>query len=319
MTIVVLDGHALNPGDLSWDELRRYGDVTVHERTPANQVVARARDAAIVLTNKTPLSAETIAALPQLRYIGVLATGYNVVDVQAAHARGIVVCNVPAYGTSSVAQLTFALLLALCHAVERHDQAVHDGAWTHGPDWCFWNTPQRELADKTIGIVGMGNIGRQVAKIADAFGMRVVAHSRRHTDAPPHPGFAWLPLEELLRRSDVVSLHCPLTPETQGLMNAERIALMKPTAFLLNTSRGPLIVEQDLADALNAGRIAGAALDVLGREPPQAENPLLGARNCLITPHIAWATREARSRLMETAVANVGAFLAGAPRNVVLR
>lgn len=312
MKIVVLDGFTLNPGDLSWEKLHALGQCTIHERTPAAQIAERAADAEIVLTNKTPLSAGTIALLPRLRYIGVLATGYNVVDVAAARARQVPVCNVPAYGTRSVAQHVLALLLELTQQTGHHAGTVREGRWSRNPDWCYWDHPLVELDGLTLGIVGFGRIGEAVARLGAAFGLKILVHSRR-----PVPSWENASLEELLRRSDVVSLHCPLTPETQGLVNATRLALMKPTAFLINTSRGPLIVEEELAAALDAGRLAGAALDVLSSEPPRPDHPLLQARNCLITPHLAWATHAARSRLLATAVANVRAFLNDAPQNVV--
>jgi len=270
-----------------------------------------------VLTNKTPLTRETLAQLPALRYIGVLATGYNIVDVAAARERSIVVANIPTYGTASVAQFVFALLLELCHNVKVHSDAVRAGEWTSNPDWSFWKSPLMELAGKTMGIVGLGRIGRQTGRIADALGMRVIANDTYHGDEPSYEGFRWASLEELLRESDVVSLHSPLFPETKGMINATTLELMKPTAFLINTSRGPLVVDQDLADALNAGRIAGAGVDVLSVEPPAADNPLLSARNCLVTPHIAWATKEARGRLMAAALDNLVAFEGGNPRNMV--
>ena len=317
MKIVVLDGHCLNPGDLSWDALRALGDVEVHERTPEDQVAARARGADIVMVNKIPLSAATLAQLPELKFIGVTATGYNIVDVVAAKARGVVVSNIPTYGTNSVAQFAFALLLELCHHVGAHSQAVRDGEWSRNPDWCFWKSPMVELAGKTMGIVGMGRIGRQTAAIAHAMGMRVVGHDGRPANAPEYAGFEWLSVERLLAECDVVSLHCPLTRENQGIINRQRLAGMKRSALLLNTSRGPLIVDQDLADALNDGVIAGAGLDVLSIEPPAETNPLLRARNAIVTPHIAWATREARERLLTIAVDNVKAFLAKHPQNVV--
>ena len=307
MKIVVLDGYCLNPGDLSWRGLEALGEVTVYDRTPESLLLERARGADAVLTNKTPLGRETLAALPGLRYLGVLATGYNVVDAAAARERGIVVTNVPAYGTASVALLTIALLLELCHHVGAHGESVRRGEWTASQDWSYWKTPQVELAGKTFGCVGLGRIGRQTARIAEALGMRVVAHSRSQG----------IGLEALLEQSDVVSLHCPLFPETRGLLGASQLERMKPSAFLLNTSRGPLVVEQELADALNAGMIAGAGVDVLSVEPPTEGSPLFSARNCLVTPHIAWATREARGRLMEIATKNVSAFAAGAPENVV--
>ena len=316
MKLVALDGYCLNPGDLTWDGLRRLADLEVHDRTPAAEVVARVQGAQLAMTNKTPMPAEALRALPELKYIGVLATGYNIVDVRAACELGITVTNIPTYGTASVAQFTIALLLELCHRVGMHSDAVRAGEWTRNADWCFWKSPLVELAGKTMGIVGFGRIGRQTARIADAMGMRVIAHDAVQTAAPPYEGFRWTGLDELLAESDVVSLHCPLFPETQGMINKETLRRMKPAAFLLNASRGPLVVDRDVADALNEGVIAGAALDVLSVEPPP-DNPLFHARNCIVTPHIAWATREARERLMRIAVANVQAFLKGAPQNVV--
>jgi glycerate dehydrogenase len=317
MKITVLDGYCLNPGDLSWDGLRQFGEVSVFDRTPVDDVAARAAGSEIVFTNKTPLPGHILRELPELRYIGVLATGYNIVDVEAAKERGIVVTNIPTYGTASVAQFVFALLLELCHNVRLHADAVRAGEWSHNVDWCFWKSPLVELASKTMGVIGFGRIGRQTARIADAMGMRVIANDTYRADEPAYPGFRWASVEIVLRESDVVSLHSPLFPETQGMINAKSLALMKPTAFLINTSRGPLVVEQDLADALNSGHLAGAGLDVLSVEPPAENNPLLSARNCLVTPHIAWATKEARSRLMDLAVANLTAFLAGKPQNMV--
>jgi glycerate dehydrogenase len=307
--IVVLDGYALNPGDLSWDDLRSLGSAEVHDRTPEREVTARARGSQVILTNKTPVRAAAMAQLPELRYIGVLATGYDVVDAKQARERGVVVTNVPTYGTNSVAQFTFALLLELCHRVQRHVDDVRAGGWSRNPDWSYHLAPLVELAGKTMGIVGYGRIGRQVGAIAEAFGMQVLAHD------PMQPESA--PLERVLREADVVSLHCPLTADNRGLINAERIATMKPTGVLINTARGPLVVEEDLAAALNEGKLAAAALDVVSREPVDAANPLLTARNCLLTPHIAWATREARARLMGVAVENVRSFLEGKPVNVV--
>ncbi|MGH9662153.1 MAG: D-2-hydroxyacid dehydrogenase [Bryobacteraceae bacterium] len=317
MRIVVLDGYCLNPGDLEWDCIARLARVEVHDRTPAAMVVERTAGAELVLTNKTALPAAVLGALPALKYIGVLATGYNIVDVAAARELGITVTNIPTYGTASVAQFAFALLLELCHQVRRHSDAVRDGEWSRSPDWSFWKSPLVELAGKTMGVVGFGRIGRQTARIADAMGMKVIAADAVQVNPPAYEDFRWAATEELLALSDVVSLHCPLFPATQGLIDARRLGLMKPGAFLLNTSRGPLVVDRDLADALNAGRIAGAGVDVLSVEPPADSNPLLRARNCIVTPHIAWATREARSRLMETAAGNVEAFLAGQAVNVV--
>ena len=315
MKIVVLDGFTLNPGDLSWDELKSLGDCEIYDRTPPEEVVKRAADAEIVLTNKAPVTRESILALPRLKYIGVLATGYNIVDTAAARERDILVTNVPTYGTRSVAQHTFALLLELTQHAGHHAQTVRDGRWTKSSDFCYWDFPLVELDGLTMGIVGYGRIGKAVAELAAAFGMKVLATSATPKHAPANIQFT--DLATLFRQSDVISLHCPLTPQTKNLLNKERLGLMKPTAFLLNTSRGALIDEQALADALNSGRIAGAAVDVLSVEPPPAENPLLRAKNCLVTPHIAWATRAARARLMQIAIANVRAFIAGEPENVV--
>lgn len=317
MNIVVLDGYTLNPGDLSWDGLSALGSVTVYDRTSPESIVERAVDAEIVLTNKTPLDAATLRQLPKLCYIGVLATGYNIVDTDAARSRGIPVTNVPTYGTHSVAQFVFAMLLELCHHVGRHDAAVKAGEWTSSIDFCFTKSPLIELSGKTIGLIGLGKIGSQTARIANAMDMRVVAVGSGKRPPRPVEGVEWVSLEQLLQQSDIISLHCPLTPETSGIINKERLALMKSSAMLINTSRGPLIVEQDLADALNEQVIAGAAVDVLSVEPPGADNPLLTVSNCIITPHIAWATKEARARLMDTAVDNVRSFIKGRTANVV--
>lgn len=317
VNIVVLDGHTLNPGDLDWDRLRKLGRLVVYDRTASPELtVERARDADIVLTNKTPLRAETLSRLPKLRMIGVLATGYDVVDTAAAWQRGIPVANVPAYSTASVAQLVFALLLELCQRAGLHNEAVRAGEWTSCSDFSFWKAPLVELEGKTLGIVGLGGIGERTALIGQAFGMNVIA-SNRSGRPPAIPGVRLVTFEQLLEQSDAVSLHCPLTPETEGMIGKAALARMKPTAFLINTARGKLIRERDLADALNSGAIAGAGLDVLSLEPPEPDNPLLTARNTVITPHLAWATREARMRLMDTAVRNVEAFLAGEPTNVV--
>ena len=317
MKIVVLDGYTLNPGDLSWEGLEALGNVTVYERTPAEKVVERARDADAIFTNKVSLTEEQLSQLPALKFIGVLATGYNIVAVEAARQQGIVVSNVPGYGTASVVQLTFALLLELTLHVQRHSDAVMEGRWAKSVDFCFWDYPLIELAGKTMGIIGFGSIGEKVADVATAFGMTVIGSKRHHTDQSHRPNFRWAELPELLAQSDVVSIHCPLLPETKGLINKSTLSMMKPTAFLLNTSRGPIIVEQDLTDALNNGVIAGAGIDVLSAEPPAADNPLFRAENCLITPHIAWATQEARKRLMGMTVENLTAFLEGRPVNVV--
>jgi glycerate dehydrogenase len=314
--IVVLDGYTLNPGDLSWEELEVLGDCRIHDRTPAEQTAARAWEADLVLTNKTVLDGAVLSALPRLRYIGVLATGYNVVDVATARARGITVTNVPDYSTRSVTQLTFALLLELAHQVGTHSEGVRQGRWCRSPDFSYWQTPLVELAGLTLGVVGFGRIGRGVAQAAAAFGMSVLAYTPR-PPSPPPTGLEFVGLDALFRRSDVVSLHCPLTPETRHLVNAERLALLRPTAFVVNTGRGPLVDEGALADALNASRLAGAALDVLSTEPPAATNPLLTARNCLITPHIGWATKAARIRLLRIAIDNVRGHLEGRPQNVV--
>jgi glycerate dehydrogenase len=314
--IVFLDCYSVNPGDLSWEPLRALGDCVLYDRTPADQVIERAADAELVLTNKIVLDGPTIRVLPRLRYIGVTATGYNIVDVTAARERSIVVTNVPAYGTASVAQMTFALLLELTQHVGHHARTVREGRWSASPDFCYWDRPLLELAGLTMGIVGLGQIGREVARLAVAFRMNVIATSRRPAAEAP-PGVRIVGLDELFRTSDVVSLHCPLTPDAQNLVDARRLATMKPTALLINTSRGGLVVEQDLADALNAGRIAGAGVDVLSVEPPLPANPLLSARKCYVTPHIAWATRAARGRLLEVAVDNIRAFLQGAPINSV--
>ena len=312
--IVVLDGHTLNPGDLDWHAIAALGELTVHPRSDDAEIVARAAGAEILLTNKTQITGQTIAALPALRFIGVLATGTNVVDTAAAKARGIPVCNVPGYGTASVAQHVFALLLELTQRTGHHAQTVSEGRWSACPDFCYWDFPLVELAGRTLGIIGYGSIGEAVARIGLAFGMKIIASARRPRSAE---GVEFVSTEEIFRRADVVTLHCPLTDETRGIVNAARIATMKPGAFLINTGRGPLIVEQDLADALNAGRLAGAALDVLSAEPPAPDNPLFSAKNCIITPHIAWATHSSRARLMDVVVENVRAFLAGHPQNVV--
>lgn len=316
MKIVVLDGYAANPGDLDWSPLFSLGEPTIHDRTPAALTLDRATGAQAVLTNKVVLGARELDALPDLRYIGVLATGYNVVDVNAARERGIVVTNVPAYSTSSVAQQVFALLLELTRGAGRHAALVRQGRWSSSPDFAFWEGDQVELAGLTFGIVGFGAIGRAVARIAGAFGMRVLVHTRT-PDPAAWPEVSFVGLDELFTVADIVSLHCPLTDETRDLVNAERLATMKPTAYLINTGRGPLVDEAALAAALYAGQIAGAGLDVLAQEPPLADNPLLTAPNCVITPHLAWATTASRQRLLDVAVANVRAFVEGNPQNRV--
>lgn len=316
MKIVNLDGYALNPGDLSWDTIRQFGDLTVYDRTPDEKIIERIGDAQIVLLNKTPITAATLDACPSVKLICVLATGYNVVDCDAAKQRGIPVCNVPAYGTAAVAQFTFALLLELCHAVGHHSQAVHAGRWCESQDFCFWDTPQMELAGKTMGIIGFGKIGRAVGSIATAFGMKVLAYNRSRCAEGEAIG-EYVDLDTLLKNSDVVSLHCPLTPQTQNLISAGSIAKMKDGAILLNTARGPAIDEQAVADALRSGKLRGAAVDVISKEPMEAHNPLLGAPNCIITPHMAWAPVESRQRIMDCTVSSIRAFLNGSPINTV--
>jgi glycerate dehydrogenase len=315
MNIVVLDGFTLNPGDLSWDELKVLGPCRIYDRTAPEEIVARCASAGILLTNKAALTRDHILALPELRYIGVTATGTNVVDLEAARSREIPVTNVPAYGTKSVAQTTFALLLELTQHVGHHARTVRQSQWSRSLDWCYWERPLIELDGLTLGIIGFGRIGRAVAEMAAAFGMQVLA--AYHNVKEGHAFVRFVDLETLFRTSDVVSLHCPLTAETRNLVNAQRLAWMKPSAFLLNSGRGPLVDEAALAEALNRGQIAGAGLDVLSVEPPPAANPLLQAKNCYITPHLAWATRAARDRLLSAAVANVRSFLEGHPRNVV--
>lgn len=313
MKIVILDGHALNPGDLSWDFLKEFGTVTYYDRTVGQALTAeRIGDADIILLNKAPVTDSILAACPKLKLICILATGYNVVDCDAAARRGITVCNVPGYGTDSVAQFTFALLLELCCHVGLHSQSVHAGEWTASPDFCYWKTPQMELAGKTMGIIGYGSIGRAVGKIAEAFGMRVLACSRtRRGEAN------YVELHTLLAQSDVVSLHCPLFPETKHIINADALSQMKDGAILLNTARGPLIDEAAVADALHSGKLRGAAMDVVDSEPISAGSPLLSAPNCVITPHMAWAPIEARRRILDITAENIRGFLAGRPVNAV--
>jgi len=317
MRIVVLDGYTLARKQDLWGAIAEQGDLTVHDRTPPERVVERARDAQVVLTNKTKLAEDHFARLPALRYVAVMATGYNCVDVGAARRRGVAVSNVPEYGTDSVAQLTFALLLELSHHAGDHDRAVKDGAWSASPDWCFWNHPLVELSGLKMGIVGFGRIGRRVGEIAHAFGMDVLAAARSRRDPPPYRQFAWRSVPEIFEEADVVSLHCPETVETRGFVTADLLGRMKRTAWLLNTARGSLIDEGSLAAALNGGRLAGAALDVVSEEPIRPDNPLLAARNCLLTPHLAWATDAARRRLIAETARNVAAYRKGRPRNVV--
>jgi len=317
MKIVVLDGHTLNPGDNPWDGVAAQGELTVHERTPRDEIVRRAADAEIVLTNKTPLSRETLLVLPKLKFISVLATGHNIVDGAAARERDIPVSNVPSYGTDSVAQHTIALLLELCHRVGEHDQSVHAGDWCRSTDFCYWKSPQRQLTGQTLGVIGFGRIGRRVTEIGRALGMDIVYWRKPGSTHPPADNARGVDLDELCRVADVITLHCALTPQNTGFVNREFLARLKPSALLINTARGALVHETDLADALRAGTLGGAALDVLSQEPPPANHPLLAAPRCVITPHLAWTSLTARRNLMRTTEENIRAFLEHAPRNVV--
>ena len=316
MKIVILDGYTENPGDLSWEGFENLGELIVYDRTPADKVIERIGDAEVVILNKTPLTEATMGACPNIKYIGVLATGYNVVDVAAAKERGIPVCNIPTYGTAEVAQFAIALLLEICHHIGAHGAAVQAGRWESCVDWCFWDYPLIALAGKTLGLIGFGRIGQATGRIAKAFGMHVIAFDEFENDAGREIG-EYVSLDELLERSDVISLHCPLFPSTEGIINKENIAKMKDGVIIINTSRGPLIVEQDLADALNSGKVYAAGVDVVSKEPIEGSNPLLKAKNCIITPHIAWAPKESRIRLMDIAVENLQAFIDGNPVNVV--
>jgi len=316
MKIVILDGYTENPGDLSWEGFENLGDLTVYDRTPADKIVERIGDAEVVITNKTPITAGTMDACGNIKYIGVLATGYNVVDAPAAKERGIPVCNIPTYGTEAVAQFAIALLLEVCHHVGAHSDAVHAGRWENCEDWCFWDYPLIELAGKTMGLIGFGRIGQATGRVAKALGMKVIAYDEFQNDAGREIG-EYVSLDELLERSDVISLHCPLFPSTEGIINKDNIAKMKNGVIIINTSRGPLIVEQDLADALNSGKVYAAGVDVVSKEPIEGSNPLLKAKNCIITPHIAWAPTESRARLMGIAVDSLQAFINGSPINVV--
>ncbi|MBM7557308.1 D-2-hydroxyacid dehydrogenase [Halanaerobacter jeridensis] len=317
MQIVVLDGHALNPGDLSWQDLAELGDLTVYDRTPKDKIKERIAEAEIIFTNKTPLSAEVFRDCPHLKYVGVLATGYNVVDVEAAREHDVVVTNVPGYGTTAVAQHTFALLLEMCNHVAEHNQAVKSGEWSQAPDFCFWTSPVTELVDKNIGIIGYGSIGQKSGELAQAFGMNVLAYEPGLTQEETPEEVEAVTLEELWAKADVITLHCPLFDETKKIINEETISQMKDDVLIINTARGKLINEQDLAAALNQGRVAGAAVDVLAKEPAQMDNPLLNADNTIVTPHIAWAAQESRQRLMDIAVNNLVQFLDGDPINIV--
>jgi glycerate dehydrogenase len=312
--LVVTDGYTMNPGDLSWDAFQQFGEMSIHERTASHQIVDRCSNAEIIITNKTPLAKETIQQLSSLKLICVTATGYNIVDIAAAREKNIPVCNVPAYGTYSVAQHTFALLLEITNHVALHAASVKNGDWVKAADWCYTKAPLVELAGKTLGIIGMGHIGQQVARIAVALGMKVIYYSAHKKDID---FAAYRSQQEVFREADFISLHCPLKSDNQQFVNKELIASMKPGAWIINTARGQLIHEQDLADALNKGQIGGVALDVLSVEPPKADNPLLSAKNCIITPHNAWVSREARERILQVTVENIKAFITGQPKNVV--
>ena len=317
MKIVVLDGYTENPGDLSWEGLAQFGQLQVYDRTGSEEeVIERIGGAEVVFVNKVPISRRVLDACPNIRFISVLATGYNVIDVKAAAEKGIPVSNVPSYGTAAVAQFAMALLLEVCHHVAHHSEAVHQGRWASNPDWCFWDYPLIELSGKTMGIIGFGRIGQATGRIARAMGMEVLAYSRSVREEAKALA-EYVDLDSLLARSDVIVLHCPLFPETEGIINKENIAKMKDGVIIINNSRGQLVVEQDLADALNSGKVLAAGLDVVSTEPIRPDNPLLGAKNCLITPHISWAPRESRQRIMDASVENLRAFLAGKPVNVV--
>lgn len=319
MKIVVLDGYTENPGDLSWDELGKLGELTVYDRTSLtdeNEIIERIGEAEVVFTNKTPISRRVLDSCPSIKFISVLATGYNVVDYVSAREKGIPVTNVPTYGTDAVGQFAIALLLEICHHVAHHSEAVHQGRWETNADWCFWDYPLIELAGKTIGIIGFGRIGQKTGTIAKAIGMKVLAFDRNEKESGKEIA-EYTDLDTLLAKSDVIALHCPLFPETEGIINKDTIAKMKDGVIILNNSRGPLVVEQELADALNSGKVYAAGLDVVSSEPIRGDNPLLKAKNCLITPHISWAPKESRQRIMDCAVENVKAYLAGEPVNVV--
>lgn len=317
MKIVVLDGYTLNPGDISWEGLEALGEVTVYDRTAPQDVVERIKDAEIIYTNKTQVTKETLDACQNVRFIGVLATGYNIVDVKAAKEKGIVTANIPTYGTAAVSQFAIAMLLELCHHIGAHSDSVKRGEWSRNPDWCYWNYPLVELAQKTMGIVGFGRIGQDTAKIAQALGMKILAYDEYKKQELESETCRYTDLDTLLAESDVISLHCPLFPSTEGIINKENIAKMKTGVMILNDSRGPLIVEADLRDALNSGKVAGAAVDVVSTEPIHADNPLLEAKNIIITPHIAWAPKESRQRLMDIAVENLKCFVERKPQNIV--
>ncbi len=317
LKIVVLDSYALNPGDLSWEWLKKTGDCHIYHRTPKDKILERCEGADIILTNKTPLTKDTLSNLPNLKYIALLSTGYNIVDWEYAREIGVPVSNIPAYSTNAVAQLTFSLILEITNSVGLHSESVKNGEWTSCPDFCYWKTSLTELCGKTLGIVGFGQIGQAVADIAEAFKMNIVAVSGHETDQSHRKNFRWVDMETLAKTSDIISLHCPLTEKTTGLVNKEFINKCKDGAIIINTSRGPVVNDNDLADALNNGKLRGAGLDVLTVEPPKADNPLLSAKNCFITPHIAWAAFETRERLMNILKENISAYLNGTPQNVV--
>lgn len=318
MKIVILDGYTENPGDLSWDGFKKYGDLTVYDRTihDDNEIIKRIDGAEVVYTNKTPISANVIKACPSMKFIGVLATGYNVVDVVAAKEAGIPVSNIPTYGTDAVGQFAIAMLLEICHHVAHHSDAVHEGKWEHNDDWCFWDYPLIELAGKTMGIIGFGRIGQTTGRIAKALGMNVIAYDKYESEEGKAIG-SYVTLDELFKSSDVISLHCPLFDENKGIICKENIEKMKDGVIILNNARGPLINEQDLCDALNSGKVYAAGVDVVSTEPIKGDNPLLKAKNCIITPHISWAPKESRARLMDIAVQNLKAYVDKAPINVV--
>ena len=319
MKVVVLDGYTENPGDLSWGELEKLGEVTVYDRTSLTderEAIARIGDAEAVFTNKTPITKNVIDACPRMKFVGVLATGYNVVDTQYAREKGIPVSNIPTYGTAAVGQFAIAMLLEICHHVAHHSEAVHAGRWESCPDWCFWDHPLIELDGKTMGIIGFGRIGQRTGQIARALGMKVLAYDSFQSESGKAIG-TYVTLDELLAQADVIALHCPLFPQTQGIVNKDTIAKMKDGVIVLNNSRGPLVVEQDLADALNSGKVFAAGLDVVSTEPIRGDNPLLKAKNCIITPHISWAPKESRQRIMDCAVSNLQAFMDGKPVNMV--
>lgn len=317
MKIVVLDGYTLNPGDITWEGMEALGELTVYDRTKAEDVAARIDDADVVYTNKTPITKETLDACPNVKFIGVLATGYNIVDIAAAKEKGIPVSNIPTYGTAAVSQFAIGLLLELCHHIGEHSDAVKAGEWTSNPDWCFWKYPLVELDGKTMGIIGFGRIGQDTGKIAQALGMKVLAYDAFKRPELETETCHYVDLDTLLAESDVIALHCPLFPDTEGIINKDTIAKMKDGVMIINNSRGPLVVEQDLRDALDSGKVAGAAVDVVSTEPIQMDNPLIGAKNVIITPHISWAPKESRQRLMNIAVDNLKCYVEGKPQNVV--